>query len=363
MALGNNIKRDKLIPNNKKPLFEEKKEDSLLRFFEKNKKSENTENFKQDFEEKSEIKLEIKKEIPLYKPNNQIISQNNKQIFISQDDFSELNLFATELVSQSNFIKKNLSEISEDFIEISEENSTENTPDNSFNNDFDNDFNNILRNLEQNQKEISNTNKAFNLLDENKLKTLKSAENAEKSLDTFITGISEVQKTSRVLTEISAQSGVLAINAAIEAARVGDTGRGFVVIADEIRKISENAKKSSDNVEDALRGLQKDMQMALKALFQMKNYLENQEFAISQLAQNIENITQNNTDMVDMIKNNQKESKENKEENTKNFSVETSKKSNKKSRNIAEKLENINQTTQNLHSIAKQLHENLKNMS
>ena len=105
------------------------------------------------------------------------------------------------------------------------------------------------------------------------------------------------------------------------------------------------------------------MQMALKALFQMKNYLENQEFAISQLSQNIENITQNNTTMVDMIKNNQKET-EDKEDNPSNFSTEkiNNKKTNKKAQIITDKLENINHTAQNLHSIAKQLHENLKNM-
>ncbi len=352
MALGNNIKRDKLIPNNNKPLFEEEKDDDLLRFFEKNR---------------TEIKLEPKKETPLYKIDNEIVSQNinstikqnTNQVFISQDDFSELHLFATELVSQSNFIKKNLTEITQDL--------TENSTKEDFNTDFDNNSKKILQNLEQhleqNEKDFFNTNKAFNLLDENKIKTLTSAENAEKSLDTFISGISEVQKTSRILTEISGQSGVLAINAAIEAARVGDAGRSFVVIADEIRKISDNAKKSSDNIEDALRGLQKDMQMALKALFQMKNYLENQEFAISQLSQNIENITQNNTTMVDMIKNNKKET-EDKEDNPSNFSTEkiNNKKTNKKAQIITDKLENINHTAQNLHSIAKQLHENLKNM-
>ena len=390
MALGNNIKRDRLIPNNdNKPLFEDEKEDDLLRFFERNKekskpspsinKIENTE----DFEKKLEIKLPTSKETPLYK--------NDKQIFISQDDFSELNLFASELVSQSNFIKKNLTEITDDFAEISaeistenfSEKNTENTAESYSNNDFDNQNahffdnknKNILQHLEQNEKEFSNTNKAFSLLDESKLKALTSAENAEKSLDTFIMGISEVQKTSRVLTEISAQSGVLAINAAIEAARVGDAGRSFVVIADEVRKISDNAKKSSDNIEDVLCGLQKDMQLALKALFQMKNYLENQQFAINQLTQNIENITQNNTNMVDMLKESQKEnqkesqkydkkdkSNEKIRDKSSNFSAENSKKLNKKSKDITEKLENINHSAQNLHSIAKQLSENLKNM-
>ncbi len=352
MALGNNIKRDKLIPNNNKPLLENEEDDDLLRFFEKNR---------------TEIKLEPKKETHLYKIDNEVVSpntnsnnkQNTNQIFISQDDFSELHLFATELVSQSNFIKKNLTEITQDL--------NENTIKEDFSNDFDNNSKKILQNLEQNleqnEKEFFNTNKAFNLLDENKVKTLTSAENVEKSLDTFITGISEVQKTSRILTEISAQSGVLAINAAIEAARVGDAGRSFVVIADEIRKISDNAKKSSDNIEDALRGLQKDMQMALKALFQMKNYLENQEFAISQLSQNIENITQNNTTMVDMIKNNQNEI-EIKEDKPSNFSTEKiNNKKTKKAQIVTDKLENINHTAQNLHSIAKQLHENLKNMA
>lgn len=152
----------------------------------------------------------------------------------------------------------------------------------------------------ESQELVNKSNQNINQSMEATTRVVDAVHASNKTMDLLNQSIVKIGDICSVIADIASQTNLLALNAAIEAARAGEQGRGFAVVADEVRKLAERTTASTSDINSTVGEIQEVTKEAVQSMNLAAEEVENGIGKLRESVAGLEHITKSSSHVSSM---------------------------------------------------------------